>query len=102
MNRYSPFGRFCVPKRRENRQLLVQMADAIGISAERLSSAEIGEHPPRVEWLSGISRFLKLTELEARRLRRILERSRSNASECASSEPFSSAAFSSRSKGAGE
>lgn len=93
MRQVSPFGRFCILKRKDNRQLLIQMADAIGVSAERLSSAELGECEPAIEWLPKIREFLKLSEIEAKKLEKIMLKYTSTTNLKPHEESFASAAF---------
>lgn len=93
MRQVSPFGRFCISKRKDNRQLLIQMADAIGVSAERLSSAELGEREPAIDWLPKIREFLKLSEIEARRLEKLILSATATTNVVHNGESFASAAF---------
>lgn len=93
MKHTPPFGRFCVLKRKENRQLLIPMADAIGISPAKLSSAELGERTPEIDWLPKIRAFLKLSEFEARRLEKIVQDLAVSSSHSDQEEAFESAAF---------
>lgn len=93
MNKYSPFGAFNVRKRREARVLPIPMADAIGISVEELSRAELGEMRVPENWLTPISEFLSLSEFETRSLGRSIRRSNSEYEYQRDRENFATAAF---------
>lgn len=92
MKQVSPFGRFCKAKRRANRQLLIQMADATGIELEDLSLAEIGERQVEMGWLSSISDFLRLDDFEKERLKRAMETS-TEIPRSKENQPFATAAY---------
>ena len=93
MKQASPFGRFCRLKRRENRQLLIQMADAMGVSSETLSEAELGERRIPAGWLTYIQNFLRLTEFEMKVLENAIKKSNSSPFFEEVSAACSSAAF---------
>lgn len=75
MKRVSPFGKFVRLSRMEQGKILIDMADALGVSPSMLSMAELGKKKVPKNWLPITGEFLGLAADGLENLRAAAERS---------------------------